>query len=606
MNNAQHRGTLPAAASSIEDPRHFERLLARLSARFINLPTRQVDAAITDALREFVEALGVDRCQLIRISARFDEAVVTHSWARAGVQVIGRESLAKLFPWVLQRLRAGHAVAVARMDELPLEAHVDKASWWMAGGKSSLVAPVKVGGRIEGALVFGCTRQERDWDVGLVEQVTVLAEILGNSLAHKRAQEDLEVALRFERLLADISASVLRVASSDTEAAIGNAMQAIGRFLEVERVAFWVMRGVRFELEREWVSDGAAAPRAAGTGIDASHSLFGLLQHGEVVNLADVEAQLPSGCGNRALLAIPLLDNGVVVGALSFEAMHAARSWPDTLIPRIRLIGEAFASVLAHRRAIEQVHDAQVDAAQHRERLAHMARVHTMGEMSAAIAHEVNQPLVAIENYALAARRRLASSTTSDIGKIDELLSKIRVQAARAGDVIQRLRAMVKRHEYEVAHADLGRLVTGAVELAEMESRLTGLQIRIHMACAPTPVLVDEIQIQQVVLNLIRNGIEAMASGQAEGLALTVEVTRAGEAEAVVRVIDSGPGIEPGNEERIFEPFYSTKATGLGIGLAVCRSIVESHGGRLRYVPNPGGGAAFEFTLPIADEEEEP
>jgi signal transduction histidine kinase len=398
----------------------------------------------------------------------------------------------------------------------------------------------------------------------------------------------------------------LRVASSDTEAAIGNAMQAIGRFLEVERVAFWAKRGVRFELERAWVSDGAAAPRAAGTGIDASHSLFGLLQHGEVVNLADVEAQLPSGCGNRALLAIPLLDNGVVVGALSFEAMHAARSWPDTLIPRIRLIGEAFASVLAHRRAIEQVHDAQVDAAQHRERLAHMARVHTMGEMSAAIAHEVNQPLVAIENYALAARRRLASSTTSDIGKIDELLSKIRVQAARAGDVIQRLRAMVKRHEYEVAHADLGRLVTGAVELAEMESRLTGLQIRIHMACAPTPVLVDEIQIQQVVLNLIRNGIEAMASGQAEGLALTVEVTRAGEAEAVVRVIDSGPGIEPGNEERIFEPFYSTKATGLGIGLAVCRSIVESHGGRLRYAPNPGGGAAFEFTLPIADEEEEP
>jgi signal transduction histidine kinase len=229
-----------------------------------------------------------------------------------------------------------------------------------------------------------------------------------------------------------------------------------------------------------------------------------------------------------------------------------------------------------------------------------------MGEMSAAIAHEVNQPLVAIENYALAARRRLASSATSDIGKIDELLSKIRVQAARAGDVIQRLRAMVKRHEYEVAHVDLGRLVTSAVELAEMESRLTGLQIRIHMGCASTLVLVDEIQIQQVVLNLIRNGIEAMASGQAEGMALTVEVDRAGEGEAVVRVVDSGPGIPPGDEERIFEPFYSTKPTGLGIGLAVCRSIVESHGGRLRYVPNPGGGAAFEFTLPIADEEEEP
>ncbi|MGB9370250.1 MAG: ATP-binding protein [Xanthobacteraceae bacterium] len=251
------------------------------------------------------------------------------------------------------------------------------------------------------------------------------------------------------------------------------------------------------------------------------------------------------------------------------------------------------------RRAAAQAGKATAESGQYRESLAHLVRVHTVGEMSTAIAHEINQPLAAIKNYAFAARRRL--SGVSGASKVEELLDKIEEQASRGGDVLHSLRAMVKKHESSRAKVDVGPLVAETLRLAELESR--GGDIRLESSIAPglPPVFVDGIQIQQVVLNLTRNAIEAIEETGQTGT-IKVGVQGNGHGEVAVSVADSGPGIPPDEAGRIFDPFYSTKGAGLGVGLSICRAIVEAHGGHLWLAPNENGGSIFRFTLPAMNE----
>jgi C4-dicarboxylate-specific signal transduction histidine kinase len=251
----------------------------------------------------------------------------------------------------------------------------------------------------------------------------------------------------------------------------------------------------------------------------------------------------------------------------------------------------------ARRRAAELAGKARMEMGRYREDLAHLARVHTVGAMSAAIAHEINQPLVAIKNYALAARRRLASPVGA--AKAEELLDKIGTQASRAGDVLQSLRAMVKKQQSEATRVEVGRLVANALKLAGLESRNGTVRVETSISPNLPPVFVDEIQIQQVVLNLTRNAIEAIEEA---GIASSVVKVRVAgtEDEIAVSVADCGPGIAPDDAEHIFDPFYSTKGGGLGVGLSISRDIVEAHGGRLSLAPNEGGGCVFKFTLPVA------
>jgi signal transduction histidine kinase len=245
-------------------------------------------------------------------------------------------------------------------------------------------------------------------------------------------------------------------------------------------------------------------------------------------------------------------------------------------------------------RAAEQAGRAKMETGQYRESLAHLVRVHTVGEMSTAIAHEVNQPLAAIKNYAFAARLLLARAAAA--AKIDDLLSKIEEQASRAGDVLHSLRAMVKKQQSQPETVDIGPLVAGVLKLADMESRSANIRIESTVTPDLPPVLADRIQIQQVVLNLIRNAIEAMEeAGQAGAIRIGV---RHENGEVAVSVADPGPGVAPEDTDRIFDPFYSTKGGGLGVGLSICRAIIEAHGGHLSLIANPGGGSLFQFTLP--------
>ena len=247
----------------------------------------------------------------------------------------------------------------------------------------------------------------------------------------------------------------------------------------------------------------------------------------------------------------------------------------------------------------EKVRSEEV-ARQAREHLAHVGRLTTLGEMASAIAHEINQPLTAIANHAQAARR-LLSMTELDMETLHEACTQIAEQALRAGQVVRRIRAFVTKRESSKELANLNEIVRSVLELAAGDAREAGVRVELNLQPTPPTVLVDPVQLQQVCLNLIRNAIDAMGTTAPEARVIEISSQEQGGLH-VLCFDDHGPGIAPAARDRLFHPFFTTKADGMGMGLSISQSIVAAHGGTLKYETNAHGGARFIIALPIVAE----
>lgn len=239
------------------------------------------------------------------------------------------------------------------------------------------------------------------------------------------------------------------------------------------------------------------------------------------------------------------------------------------------------------------------EARQLQERLTHFSRLSTMGEMAAGLAHEINQPLSAIANYAQACQRFVRSPTRDDADVL-EALEQISVQALRAGEVIRRLRNFVKNREVKREPVDCHRLLDDLRTLAETDARLNNVRLRIEATQGLPTVYADPIQLQQVVLNLVRNAIDAMSDAPDANREVVLSTRQLPDGEIEIVVADHGSGLAPEAADHLFNPFFTTKSGGTGLGLAISRSIVRAHGGRLWHTPNEGTGARFHFTLPAS------
>jgi two-component system sensor kinase FixL len=233
--------------------------------------------------------------------------------------------------------------------------------------------------------------------------------------------------------------------------------------------------------------------------------------------------------------------------------------------------------------------------------LVHVSRLTAMGEMASALAHELNQPLSAIANYMRGAAHHLGADPP-DRAKIQDALTKSAEQALRAGEIIRRLRDFVSKSEAERRIESLSKLLEEAGALAMIGAKEGGVRLKFNLDRKADLVLADKVQIQQVVLNLMRNAVEAM-----EGVPrreLTVSSKAGPDGMTQISVADTGPGIAAAMADQLFQPFMTSKARGMGVGLSISRTIVEAHGGRIWAEPNPGGGAVFKFTLRTVREEE--
>lgn len=235
-----------------------------------------------------------------------------------------------------------------------------------------------------------------------------------------------------------------------------------------------------------------------------------------------------------------------------------------------------------------------------RERMTHLTRVSTMGEMASSIAHEVNQPLTAIATYAQACRR-LVEVGRVESAELQEVLNRISDEALRAGNIIHRLRDLVRRRESRWVECDINHLVRDVEELALVDARMHDVDLHFELEPNLPLVVADGVQVQQVVLNLIRNGIDAVGESDSSAGEVVLRTGVHGADEVGVSVRDNGCGLAEDAEEKLFQPFFTTKKGGMGMGLSISRSIVTSHGGRIWFSRNADPGATFFFTLPIAD-----
>lgn len=233
--------------------------------------------------------------------------------------------------------------------------------------------------------------------------------------------------------------------------------------------------------------------------------------------------------------------------------------------------------------------------------LVHISRLSAMGEMASALAHELNQPLSAIANYLKGSSRLLAAEPVPR-ERLLEAIHKAGEQALRAGEIIRRLRDFVARGEAERRVESLPKLVEEASALALVGAKETGVRVQFRFAPGVEFVLADRVQVQQVALNLIRNAMEAMEDSPEKILEIGIDPAADGHAQ--VTVADTGSGISADIADQLFQPFVTTKRTGMGVGLSISRTIIEAHGGRIWTEPNPGGGTRFCFTLRAVGEEE--
>jgi signal transduction histidine kinase len=588
----------------------FERLLSTLSATFINLPAGQMDQAIEESLAQIVATLGIDRSTLHRVLPLTGHIEVTHSFARPGVPLVPKSHSARdMSPWALARTMANQAVVFERLEDLPPEADLDRETYRGMGLKSHVAMPIVVAGQLHGGLSFGSVRSERTWPPELLGRLRMLAEVFGSALARKRAQEELDNATSFEGLAIRILASLALAQPEQRSHAIGLGLRDIGQFVGAERVALWHATGRNdFALSQHWHADNFVPPTGRGSVSDipwicaqlARGNVVRLSRLSELQECASADREALQALEIRSLLIVPIVAAGRSIGALSMASVARENQWPDALTPGVSLLAEVFGNLQAREASERRKLAAEVEAAHWRERLAHIVRVHTAGEMSVALAHEITQPLGAIENYAIAARRRIGEAEP-DLGRLADLLDKILGQATRAGDVVTRMRSMAQLHEIEPKSINVARAVEECIGMVRMDCEMRAIHIRLLPGSTTPIAMVDEIHLQQVILNLMRNAMEAIEYATVTcPRDIVISISAGKQDEIVVEVADRGVGIAEGDLERIFESFYSTKSSGLGVGLAICRKLIEAHGGQLWASHHPAGGALFRFTLPNA------
>jgi FixJ family two-component response regulator/signal transduction histidine kinase len=412
----------------------------------------------------------------------------------------------------------------------------------------------------------------------------------------KRARVD---RLAFERLLAELAACFADAPSAAVPAEIERALQRLVDFFGYDRCTYG-----------EFAADGAltVTASAGGAGVkphplgpygESKSWFLGELRAGRAVVLPALPRGLPAHArteredlkrtGLRSHLSIPVRARGRTTGVLAFGGFRTAPDWPADLVTRLTIIAEVFASSLARARAEEETREL-------RNRLWHADRVARVSALSAAIAHEINQPLTAILANAQAGLADLERGAVNP-EELRDILEAVVRDDKRAADTIRTMRSFLRQDEAGREDIDLAAALREVLGLLAVELTRTGIRVetRLESGCR---VRANRTQIEQVVLNLLLNAAQALAPCPAAERLVTLSAARASADRVAVEVCDTGPGISPENLQSVFEPFWTTRKEGLGLGLPICRSIVEAHGGTIRVERNAQRGVTFHFELP--------
>lgn len=533
----------------------FDSLLATLSSTFIQLPPDDVDAEIEHWLARIIEYLDIDRCAVVQRMDSDNHLHVTHICARPGLEKLRLSVIDDRFPWLTAKLKEGQIVSFSRFDDLPPEANQDAVAISGFGARSMAAIPFITGGENFGALIFTTIGREREWPQRIMQQLHLTVQVFASVLLRKRS----ELALRAseQRFAAAAKSSSDLIYEYDFKTDRHNIIGDIDRLLGYAPGEFpRTLKGWAAAIHPDDIAKfQSGAERFAATGEDFVISYRMGRKDGTYLHWEDRGTAVAR-------------ENGTPV----------------------RLVG-ACTDITARLKA-------EADARELRDQLHRVSRVSTLGELTATLAHEINQPLAAILSNAQAALR-LLDVDEPDLAEVRAALADIVSDDQRAGNVIRKIREFLRSHHLETGPVSINDLVNEVLALVRNELPAHGIRLKRYLARTLPPVTGDGIQIQQVILNLVINAMEAM-TGQPERFPRDLEVhTSKSDSFAAVSIRDTGKGIEASASDSIFDPFVTTKDGGMGLGLSICKSIIEGHGGKLSARNRRDRGSAFYFTLPL-------
>ena len=591
------------AEEALEERLRFERLVSETSARFVNIPPDRVDSEIEYGLRQILEFFQVDRCGLAQILPGKATWQITHLSSAKDVPPIpqGVGLPITLRPWAYDKLLLKHEVlSFSRIDDLPAEANVERQGYIEWGVRSNLNIPIITSELVNHIIAIHSVKRERVWPEGFIPRLRLLGEIFVNALERRQIRLQIEERLRFEGLISDLSARFVNLAPHEVDGEINRGLQTITEFFDADRctIGLFSEDGTRLTSAFEYhLAEAEQAPESMSK--EQFPWYMGQLIRGNPVVMnrledlppeAENERQLCLLRGMKSFLSVPMVSGGKTLGSCALVSTRAERVWPGELIQRFRLISEVFANALERKRAEREAFGA-------RRELTRMERLSRMGELSASLSHELNQPLTAILSNARAALRFLQSGKL-DPGELEEILQDIVKDDKRAGDIIRNLRAMVKPEEGEQELISINDVLHETVALFRSEAIIRNVRIKMDLADALPLLHINKVQIQQVLINLMTNAAESMTGDESAERVIVLQTVASGEGVVKVAVRDFGSGVEEQALQRIFEPFFTTKRSGLGMGLSLSRSIIESHGGHIWAENNPDKGITFYFDLP--------
>lgn len=531
----------------------FEAFIADHAARLtaVRLPL-DLEHEIGQAMLELTGLIGADRCMLLGGAPGAGLSWITCSSGSADDPWPGLD-FAAAFPWHFARLCGREQpVSVSRVADMPPDAATDRASAENLGIRSMLTVPVRSRDGGAHCLWILSLTEERHWPPFMAARLSVLTEAFVNALSRKRIDEARDVETRHADLLASVGAILWRAdartfqttfVSREAEAILGYPVESW-----VKVPGFW--RDHIHPDDRTWVETLSAKAVAEHRPLDFEYRM--VVADGRTVWLRNIVKVL--------------VDHG--------EATELVGVTVD----------------VTHRKL------AEFEAAQLRSQLAHAGRVTILGELAATLAHELNQPLGAMVSNAEAAQVFM-DREPSALERLRPILDDIVRDGQRAGAIIHRVRRLLQKQPLETGPVDLGRLAEEMAGLARPLALSRQIALRVDVAEGLPAAHADVVHVQQVLLNLLQNAIDAVSGQPVDTRHILVRAARRGP-DVELSVTDSGPGIPPERLPHLFEPFFTTKADGLGMGLPICRTIVRSHGGDIHVENNASGGATVGFTLP--------
>jgi PAS domain S-box-containing protein len=512
-----------------------------------------MQAQINEALGRVAGLMKFDIAALSLFTGPGPKGSVAQLWKAEGVPEIPEGLTERDFPWMARELFSGRDVSVSSLNQLPAAAAIDCATYQRYQIRSTHNVPITAGGQVIGVLGLCSVFQERDLSQDMLQAQRLLGEVFANALNRQRADTALRESESRFRNMADSAPVMIWMSGTDKLCEYFNKqwLDFTGRSLEQELGNGW----------------------SEGVHPDDLHRCIEIYETSFVARQAfTMEYRLRRFDGQYGAI----LDHGV---------------------PRFEEDG-TFLGYIGSCMDVTERKRTEIELQRNREELTHVARVSTMSELTASVAHELNQPLGAILSNAEAAELFLRAEPPA-LDDVRDILADIRKDDERAGEIIRRMRSLLRKHEVVLRPIEINAVVKDVFGLLGIEAAARRVSTNFELGEGLPNVAADRVHVQQVIMNLVVNAFDAMAVLPAEQRKLILR-TETYDGVVQVAVSDSGPGVADETLAKVFEPFFTTKSKGMGMGLSIARTIVEAHKGKIWAENNAGGGASFCFTLPVA------